>query len=496
MSQDNEHPLVLVIDDEPDIRDGCERILVRMGCRVAKASNGRDGLDLLAREPAAVVLLDLKMPGLSGIEVLPRIKQSHPDTLVIMITGYATLETAVEAMKLGAYDFIPKPFQPDQLRITVGRALERIKLAAEARRLERERRRTLADLHQEQSRIRTIIRALPLGVLVTDPQCNVVLMNPAFRSMVGLEPEAQPGRHLAAYLEDEAGLCRLVEDLAREPGGEQRSLEFSPDGQKQLLAQGTVITGDEGEHLGAVLVVMDISPFKAMEELSSEFVAKVSHDLRSPLSTIYLQLSLLLGEGEGQNDPKSRQLLERARQRTQSLIHFVRDIMEISRIESQGAGQAEPVGLEEVLQSAVEGHLTQAENKKQSLELHLPATPLPPLLGDRLSLESVFNNLISNAVNYTPQGGSINVSARQEGDRLVVEVADTGLGIPQDKLEAIFDKFYRVKTEKTRYITGTGLGLPIVKSVVDNMGGEIEVKSELEVGTTFIVSLPLAPAPD
>ncbi len=496
MTRENERPLILVIDDEPDIRDGCERILVRMGCRVAKVSNGRDGLDFLAREPAEVVLLDLKMPGLGGIEVLPRIKDSHPETLVVMITGYATLETAVEAMKLGAYDFIPKPFQPDQLRITVGRALERIKLAAEARRLERERRRTLSDLHLEQSRIRTIIRALPLGVLVTDPGCNVVLMNPAFRTMVGLEPGAQPGRHLGAYLEEEAELCRLVEDLAREPGGEQRSLEFSPDGQRQLLAQGTVITGDEGEHLGAVLVVMDISPFKAMEELSSELVAKVSHDLRSPLSTIYLQLSLLLGEDQGQADPKSRQLLERARQRTQSLIHFVRDIMEISRIESQGEGQVEEVGLEEVLRAAVEGHQTQAENKDQRLELNLPADPLPRLLADRLSLESVFNNLVSNAVNYTPPGGSISVSARLEDRCLVVEVADTGLGIPQDKLEAIFDKFYRVKTEKTRYITGTGLGLPIVKSVVDNMGGDIRVESELDAGTTFTVSLPLAPPGD
>ena len=496
MNQDSEHPLVLVIDDEPDIRDGCERILVRMGCRVAKASNGRDGLDLLSRDPAAVVLLDLKMPGMSGIEMLPRIKQTHPDTLVIMITGYATLETAVEAMKLGAYDFIPKPFQPDQLRITVGRALERARLAAQARRLELERRRTLADLHQEQSRIRTIIRALPLGVLVTDPQCNVVLMNPAFRSMVGLEPGTQPGRHLGAYLEDEDGLCRLVEDLAREQGENNRSLEFSPDGQKQLLAQGTVITGDEGEHLGAVLVVMDISPFKAMEELSSEFVAKVSHDLRSPLSTIYLQLSLLLGEGDAQADPKSRQLLERARQRTQSLIHFVRDIMEISRIESQGALEVRPVRLEEVLQNAVEGHLTQTEARGQSLELDLPAEPLPALMADQTSLESVFNNLVSNAVNYTPEGGSITVSARQEGRRLVVQVSDTGLGIPEDKLEAIFDKFYRVKTEKTRYITGTGLGLPIVKSVVDSMGGEIKVDSKLEQGTTFTVSLPLQPPQD
>jgi len=155
-----------------------------------------------------------------------------------------------------------------------------------------------------------------------------------------------------------------------------------------------------------------------------------------------------------------------------------------------------PVRLEEVLQNAVEGHLTQTEARGQSLELDLPAEPLPALMADQTSLESVFNNLVSNAVNYTPEGGSITVSARQEGRRLVVQVSDTGLGIPEDKLEAIFDKFYRVKTEKTRYITGTGLGLPIVKSVVDSMGGEIKVDSKLEQGTTFTVSLPLQPPQD
>lgn len=492
----SESPMrVLVIDDEMDIRDGCERILTRMGLEVDKAEGGEQGLELLSRRAVNVVLLDLKMPGIGGIKLLPRIREQYPEVMVIVITGFATLETAVEAMKRGAYDFIPKPFQPDQLRITVKRALERIRLAREAKALELERRRTLRDLHNEQSRTRSIIRALPFGVMATDTECNVVLMNPAFRAMVGLEPGVPPGEHLSSYVDDQ-GLCGLVAAIGRDGAepDDDHSLEIIVDDHTHLLAQGTRIDSRTGDYLGAVLVFMDVTPFRELEALRSDFVAKVSHDLRSPLSTIYLQLSLLLGDGAEEGDPKSRQILERAKARTQGLISFVRDVMEISRIENQaGREKLAEVSLAEVLAGAVEGHNTQAENKKLSLKLVLPADELPPITGDQTSLESVFNNLISNAVNYTPEGGDITVSAALAGDCIAVEVSDNGLGIPEEKLDVIFDKFYRVKNEKTRYITGTGLGLPIVKSVVDAMGGKIEVQSKIDEGATFRVVLPLEP---
>ena len=164
---------VLVVDDERDIRDGCERILVRKGCTVSKASNGQEALDLFAESPFDIVLLDLKMPGLDGMEVLLRMRESQPDALVIIITGYATVETAIEAMKRGAYDFIPKPFKPDQLRIVVNRAAEKKRLTEEAERLEMEARRTLQDLDMEKSRTRTIIQVLPDGVMVSTPDTYV-----------------------------------------------------------------------------------------------------------------------------------------------------------------------------------------------------------------------------------------------------------------------------------------------------------------------------------
>lgn len=483
---------VLVIDDERDIRDGCERFLTRMGLAVRKAENGELGLKALAEEPAGLVLLDLKMPGMDGMEVLARIKQRWPEMLVVVITGFATIETAIEAMKGGAYDFIPKPFQPDHLRLTVGRALERKRLSDEARRLQEERQRTLIDLHNEKSRTSTIIRALPFGMVVTDTEGKVALMNPAFGRMVGLAEDAGVGLAVEEYVPD-AGFCELaraIGDGSRGGGEEGDSLEFGA-GERYLLARGTQVASEEGRSLGAVMVLVDLTPFKNLEGVSGDFVAKVSHELRSPLSTIYLQLSLLLDDGQDR-DQENLHLLKRAKDRTQGLISFVRDMMDISRIESGAAAPAEPQMLDQVLAQITESLSTQAKAKDQSLSLELPEQPPPPVMSDRTSLESVFTNLVQNAVNYTPSGGSITVRASAADGWVRVEVQDNGFGIEPDKQSAIFDKFYRIKNQDTRYVTGTGLGLPIVKSAVESLGGRIELKSVPGQGSTFCVLLPAA----
>ena len=185
---------VLIVDDEQSIQIGSERILSRMGCQVLTASRGEEGLDILSKEPVAIVLLDMKMPGMDGMEVLREIKKRHKGILVIVITGYATVETAIEAMKNGAYDFIPKPFEPDQLRIVVNRAIERLRLTLEAEKSEQARKRTLLDLDTEKSRIRTIIESLPNGVLVTNTLGQVMLDESRLPQLPRRRSRPPPGR--------------------------------------------------------------------------------------------------------------------------------------------------------------------------------------------------------------------------------------------------------------------------------------------------------------
>ncbi len=486
--------VVLVIDDEQVLRDGAERILSRMDCQVLKATRGEEGLDVLQKEPVAIVLLDMKMPGIDGMEVLKRIVEMDRGILVIVITGYATVETAIEAMKRGAYDFIPKPYEPDQLRIVVNRAREKLQLQREAERMAQERKRTLLDLHTEKSRIHTIIEYLPNGVIVTDATGQVVLINPAFHELLGLSKSLGPGEQIGAYISD-PGLCRLITEISQGKHidfDDIPTYEFELPGQKFLLARGRPVLGERRECLGAVVNLVDISAMKALDKMKSEFVAKVSHELRSPLSTIHEQLAVVLSDMVGGSSQDDMNILSRAKEKTQGLISTIGDLLDLSRIEAGiAAKESNPIQLEDLLKNIVDFLEVKAKAKGQTLTLEAPAEPLPSMTADPLALESVFGNLITNAINYTQEGGTIQVIVDMAGMNFRVIVKDNGIGIPAKYVDKIFERFYRIKNEKTRYVTGTGLGLPIVKGIVDSMGGYIDVESESGKGTAFTVILPM-----
>jgi signal transduction histidine kinase len=465
-----------------------------MGCQVLTAGRGEEGLDILSKESAGIVLLDMKMPGMDGMEVLREIRKRHKDILVIVVTGYATVETAIEAMKNGAYDFIPKPFEPDQLRIVVNRAIERINLTREAEISEQARKRTLHDLDTEKSRVRTIIESLPNGVLVTNALGRVVLMNPACRNYLGIESDRALGEPAEAYIKSEE-LCNLVTEISQGchlDFDDIPALEFVGSDEKYLLARARPVLGEKRECMGAIVNLADVTAMRVLDRLKSEFVAKVSHELRSPLSTIHEQLALVMNDMVGQLSQNDAHLLSRAKEKTQGLISMIGDLLDISRIEAGNVcHEVKPVQLEDLLASIVDFLAARAEAKDQTLSLHRPEDPLPSLNSDPLALESIFGNLIANAINYTQEGGQIDVSIDMAGINIRVIVRDNGFGMEEKHLEKIFERFYRIKNDKTRYITGTGLGLPIVKGLVDSMNGVIQVESEPNRGTAFTVLLPI-----
>lgn len=488
---------VLIADDEEDIRDGAERILKRIGYRVIKAARGDEAQRMVEVLRPDLVLLDLKMPGLDGMEVLKFIRELDVRILVIIITGFATVETAIEAMKRGAYDFIPKPFEPDQLRIVVNRTAEKIRLTREAEHLEMEKLRTLSDLGTEKSRIHTIVESLPDGVLVTNTSGQVVLMNPACRQLMGLGAEARPGNPIDAYISDEA-FCRMVMEISQGRILDYDDLpaqEFALPNEKFLRARAQPVLGERRECLGAVVNLVDITALKIVDRLKSEFVSKVSHELRSPLSTIHEQLATVIGDLVDRAPAQDQHILTRAKEKTKGLISLINDLLDMSRIdEGLICREPRPVVLEELLRGIVDFLGAKAEGRHQSLTLSLPTAPLPELQADPLALESIFGNLVANAISYTPEGGRIRVEADMAGVNVRVRVIDNGLGIPEKHLPRIFERFYRVKDEQTRYITGTGLGLSIVKGLLDAMGGFIEVQSTPGEGSVFTVLMPVGAA--
>ena len=486
---------ILVIDDEEIMRDGCSRILSKEGWSVMTAENGALGVDRIKEHPEqiGVVLLDLMMPGMSGMEVLDQVRAMDPNLLVIVITGYATVESAVEAMKKGAYDFIPKPFTPDQLRIVVRRALERRALQKEAEFLRREREKSLRDIATEKSKIKTIINCMGDGVLVCDRDSCIVLSNPAASRMLKAPETCLLGNYL--------NQCNLPQELSKTIGESlqtkdmsyasvSQELEIGESREIYLRAHTAPVRDDIGETMGSVTVLQDISHLKELDKMKSEFIAMVAHELRAPIAAVEQQLTVILNKMAGEVTPKQEQLLSRAKERTKGLLALIKDLLDLSKIEAGKMVQyKEPLFLQEVIQRVVDLMRVEAENKKIDLQISVPSS-VSLILADRNSMEGIFTNLISNAIKYTPEGGRVWVTLGEEGEFVKATVSDTGIGIKKTDLPRIFDKFYRVRTTETRQIVGTGLGLSIVKSIVDAHLGSISVESEDGGGTTFTVLFP------
>jgi len=483
---------ILVADDESVIREGCARILGKAGHRVATAFNGQEALELIRKNRYDLVLLDIKMPALDGLQVMDILRRENLEVLIVMITGYATVETAVEAMKAGAYDLLLKPFSPDSLRIAVNRALEHLRLGREMEELRKVQARSLRDIAAEQSRVRTIMNSMPCGVLVTDNEKNLVLFNPLGPWMLELDPAAL-GQRLISEVLPQQELVEMIDQICRPGGAELTSLEreIKIGPHLFLRARAAPIRTPEGYLLGTVTVLQDVTQLKEIDRMKSEFMAVVSHDLKAPLATIRQQMDVLLEGLAGPVNPKQAHFLDRARHRVQDLLDLINQLLELSRIEAgRVLSRQEPLDLTPILRRVVEFFAPQAETKGQQIIAPIPAA-LPEVSADPRNMEEVFINVIENAIKFTPEGGRIHVSADRSGDFVRIKVADTGCGISPDDLPRIFDRFFRVKSDKTRMISGTGLGLPIAKGIVEAHLGRIKVNSQVGQGTDLTIELPV-----
>jgi PAS domain S-box-containing protein len=484
---------ILVVDDENIIREGAERILTKEGWKATTAENGERGLELLRNDDFQILLLDLMMPGISGMEVLKAAQETHPQLLVIVITGYATIENAVEAMKNGAYDFIPKPFTPDQLRIVVRRAMDMLNLQREAELLRLEREKSLQDIANEKSRTLTIINHMADGVLVTDRTGSIVLHNPAVTRMLGSGGESPIGKNVIEWSGNEE-LEQMLEKVLKMEGsknqGVSQELAWGDPPQSFFVAHSAPVRNEQGEVLGSVTIFNDVSRFKELDRMKSDFVNMVSHELRSPLGSIRQQISVIVEGLAGDINEEQDRILSRVQNRIDGHIAMISNLLDLARIEDgRLVQQKERITLPEVIEEVVELMAGEAEKKGLKFEVTIDSETFP-VHADRHSMETVFNNLVSNAIKYNREEGRISISAGNRGEFVEIKVADSGVGISKKNLPRIFDKFYRIRSEQTRKVIGSGLGLPLVEAIVEAHLGTITVESEPEKGTTFTVLIP------
>lgn len=476
-------PHVLVIDDEPRIRDACNMVLSTLGFIVETAEDGVKGLELVEQKHFDILLLDLMMPNMSGFEVLSKVRDIDPDTVVIVITGYATLEHSIEAMKKGAFDFIPKPFTPDQLRAVVAKSLRYT--------------HALQDIANSKSRMRVMVNRLTDGVLTTDTEKRIVLANPALKHMLNYQGPSPVGLMVDEVINDEKLLEAIDQTLSMPPG---KFTEIN----HELLMPGTgsvderifnvrcaPFRGRTDHNLGTITVLHDITAIKKMDQMKSDFVSMVSHEIRSPINSLLMQLKIILDGLAGDVTEKQKEILERASDKMLNLNNLVTELLDLSRIESGlVAHEKEELNVEALLKNQLDFHSPYATESEVEFVLEIENDNLPTLFANPQHLDEVLSNLITNGIKYSPAGSKLTLRASVENEYLKIIVSDNGYGIGPDDLDKIFTRFYRVKDENTRTIHGTGLGLSIVKSIIDSLHGTIAVTSELGKGTEFTIHLP------
>jgi len=348
---------------------------------------------------------------------------------------------------------------------------------------------SLEELRTERDLQAHILEGMQEGVLVVDREGRVVLVNPALRGMLLLGAHAV-GRPLLEVVRNDE-LQRILE-RARSERVSLGEIELPGIKPRRLLVRATALEGDE---VGLLAVIVDVTDLRRLETLRRDFVANVSHELRTPVTAVLSATETLRAGAVSEPEAAARflDIVERNAQRLQALIE---DLLELSRLESKEFRlRRERVDLGAVAPVVLGMFRERAEKKGVRLEADV-ASPAPVLETDPRALELVLSNLVDNAVKYCPSGTSVCLSARGDGEQVRLSVADTGPGIAQRHLPRLFERFYRVDAGRSRDVGGTGLGLSIVKHLVEAMGGTVTVESAVGRGSTFSVTLPSGRAAD
>ena len=365
---------ILIIDDEPGIREGTKRILQnfkvdypfmdeQIDFQVLEAGTGKSGIEIIDRELPEILLLDNKLPDIQGVEVLEYVKNKQYDIIVVMITSYASLELAVKATRDGAFDFSPKPFTPQEIRASVENITKQIFLK------------------------------------------------------------------------------RMTQTLNK--------------------------TG---------------------KQIRFQFLSVLSHELKAPLNAIDGYLRMIKERQFGNNVDAYEEMLDRSMERIKGMRQLILDLLDLTKIETGKPTQKlEKVNIRKIVQMAVDTIRPYAIQK--DIDLYINSHEAFEMKADPGEIEIVMNNLISNAVKYNKAGGRVDIFLEKKGSELKITVSDTGIGLKKEDKEKIFDDFVRIKSSQTREVTGSGLGLSIVKKIVDMYQGNIEVLSEPDKGTSFIITL-------
>ena len=356
----------------------------------------------------------------------------------------------------------------------------------------------IARLEEDRQQLRTILSGMVEGVVALDSDQRILYANERATQLLGLPPPSPAptsgggaggvGRRLWEVVRQRP-LLDVVQRALESPEPQREELGWSGSSMRSLTVHAARLPGLPPR--GAVLVLHDTTELRRLERLRQEFVANVSHELKTPLSIIKACVETLL-DGAVDDRQHRRQFLEQLDTQSNRLHALILDLLSLARIESgDELFDFQPLSVCEIVAACMERHRPRAESKGQVFEMVPRAgDEVLAVWADEEALEQILDNLLDNAVKYTPQEGRIEVRWRREGEQVCLEVADTGIGVPESDLPRIFERFYRVDKARSRELGGTGLGLAIVKHLAQAMHGSVRAASRPGQGTTFTICLP------
>jgi signal transduction histidine kinase/CheY-like chemotaxis protein len=521
---------ILICDDEPDVLALCVRIIRSAGYDVTGAHHGAEAIELARTRRYDLFLTDLMMPGIKGLEAAQIIRESQPDIVCVMMTGFGTMDTAIQALKLGFTEFVVKPFKPQDLKVAVNRALEKERLRTEVQRLKAlvplfELNKTLMSTVEEEVLVEKVLRTAceelnaDVGLLalrgedqnlhIRASREHVSLVNEDATNLVAdtaqalleareqvlEQASAQGSGQVQAMIEAldvqsllfnpllamDAPVGALI--LAKREG----SAPFAP-GDRELLS---VLCGQAAVALQNARLFKEIQrAYKDLQELDhmkGEFVNIAAHELRTPLAILMGHADLLAEDTRDLEIKRRLQIIVRNGLRLRDLIQALLDMKHLQTGEMPVSVM--DFGIDELVDSALQDFYPMAEKKEIEILAAIP-DGLTSIHADWNKVWATLSNLIQNAIQFTPRGGRVGVEVRDRHSELWVTVWDTGVGIAEDEFERIFQPFYQVEDSLTREHEGIGLGLSIAKGMIELCGGRIWVESDVGRGSRFTFAVP------
>lgn len=462
---------VWIVDDSPLDAERARRALGE-GYRVEIITDGSAALERLATatDIPDVLVLDWVMPGVTGVDVCRFLRSSQggmPQVGILLLTAHRQTEQIVEGLSAGANDYLAKPYADEELQARVQALLRG--------------RQLLERTEQAEALSFKLLELAPDALIALDDEHRITLANQAARDALRSRGEPRPGIPLRDILPE---LERHVLGAAAADTLHMFDLKLG-----DKLFSPTLRAVLSGKHFTTIVSLRDVTEQRRLAARRLDFYSIVAHDLRSPLNTLTLRTQVILGGRHGELVPGLTEDLKKMDRNLHGLVELINDFLDLARLDNlsyeiEGAN----VDLGQLLDETIADLRPLLDARSQHWETQVNGTA--QIVGDSRRLQQVMTNLITNAVKFTGEGGTITSAIAEVGDQIEVSIRDTGRGIPQEDLGRIFERYTR--SGKRDSVPGTGLGLMIVREIVEAHGGSVGVESQVGVGSRFWFRLPRA----